>query len=239
MDSCFRGNDGGMERDRSSCRHSPEGLLRITENGHAIRSRGLTENTDSVGKAGDDKVGTGVCFIHHFTQVAFHFADEHGADAGSSSRLDIRQAVTDYPGLREVDIMIGGGLAEEAGFGLAAGADFLVPGDGGFWVVQTIIFGIEVCPAGSELGLHLFPDRSKGFFIEVAFGETGLIGDENNQEAELVESGDGGGDAGKELELGHREGVVDDPGFGVIDQLVDDAVTVKKYSFIHLIGPRF
>jgi hypothetical protein len=131
-----------------------------------------------------------------------------------------------------VDIIVSGGLEEEAGLGFTAVADLFIPGEECVGVMETIIFRIEGGVTGGKLSLHLFTNSGEGLCIEMAFGQAGLVGNKDDEKAELVELVEGGGDAGEESELRHGEGRVDDTGLGVVDELVDDAVTIKEDGLV-------
>jgi hypothetical protein len=61
----------------------------------------------------------------------------------------------------------------------------------------------------------------------MSFGDSGLIGNDGDAEAKVVEKTDGFRDAREELELRAGEGSVDDASVEMIDEGIYDAVAIE------------
>ena len=129
-------------------------------------------------------------------EVAVPRCDQDPVAAEDAGGLHVGKAVADPPGAREVDVERLLRLAKELGAGLPA-----IAGTGEQRMMRTEVGGIDV----RALLLQQFGQASLHGRVVLSCVEpacdTGLIGDDNDQETAVVELFDGAGRAGKEFDL--------------------------------------
>jgi hypothetical protein len=157
----------------------------------------------------------------------FPATDENGTATGARGGFEVGDAVADHVAIFEGDAHIGCGLLEHGNAGFAAVAFLTEFGDFCFGMMQAIVNVIDVAAGFADGGQNRALEDFERFALEVSLGDAGLIGNDRDEEAEIVEEANGFGDAREELELGARERGVDDAGVVMIDEGVYHAIAIE------------
>jgi hypothetical protein len=151
--------------------------------------------------------------------------DQEGADTGVGAGVDIAPAVADHETLGEIDVVLRGGIQKEAWLRFAAAAVVwvVVPADAD--VVEHREGGAEGSVDGIDRGARDF-----------AAGDVGLVGDNDEEVAGILEASEGGRGLGINVEIGEGGGR---NGFAVVDDgFVEDAIAIEEDGFGHEIRVR-
>jgi len=94
-------------------------------------------------------------------------------------------------------------------------------------MMQAIVDVVDAAPDFTHGGKNHALKRFQRFAFEMSFRDAGLIGDDRDAEAEVIEEANRFGNTREELELRARERSIDDSGVVMVDESVDDAIAVE------------
>jgi hypothetical protein len=158
---------------------------------------------------------------------AFPATDENGTATGARGCFKIGDAVTDHVAIFQRDAHIGCGLLEHCDAGFAAVAFLAEPGDFCFGMMQAVVDVIDATTGFADRRENRAFEEFQRFALEVSLGDAGLIGNDRDTQAEIVEEANGFGNARKKLELSAREWSVDDTSVVMVDEGVYHAVAIE------------
>ncbi len=114
--------------------------------------------------------------------------------SGVPAGLQVDELVADDIAAGEVDAVVGGGVVEEGGGGFATAAGLIGCFGGDIEAVEGDILG-------GEFGFDVAMDAVNIGEGEVAATDAGLVGDDEEEEAGVLEGTEGGGGAGDEFDF--------------------------------------
>jgi len=117
---------------------------------------------------------------------AFSISGAHHDTAGADTvrQLYVAMTISDHERARQVDAMFTGGPMQHAGGGLPAGA-------GVGRCVRAIIDAVEISSGVPQPNGHPVMDSVDERFRVVPASDTGLIGDDKDEKAALIQFADG------------------------------------------------
>ena len=164
------------------------------------------------------------------TVFALPASDKNRATPGTASGLDVGQAIAHQVGIGKNDPQIASRLRQHPNSGFSAVASLAQGLHHCIRVVQAVIGRINTRSCQRKRCFQLAVEPAQRGFVEVSLGDTWLVRDHHYRQAQAVEQTDRFRNVGKQFKLLQREGRVYNPGIAVIDETVDNAVTVEKNS---------
>jgi hypothetical protein len=149
---------------------------------------------------------------------------------GAKSCKQIGNAVSDHIAFRKRHLQIGSCLFQQADFGLTAMAALPKIAQLCLGVMQTIVDTIDSGTACMNLRKHGPLKCLQGGSFQVPLGDSGLVGNYRNAQAEVIEKADRLGNSRQKFELRTGEWRINHPSFLVMNQGVDYAIAIEENS---------
>ena len=165
------------------------------------------------------------------TDFAFPATDENRAATCTRGGFKIRNTIANHVAVFQVDAHVGGGLLKHGDAGLAAVAFLAELADFCVGVVETIVDVVDSTACFADGRNNRTLKRLQRFTLEVPFSDTGLIGNDGDTQAEVIEQANRLWNVGQHLELRTSKRRIHYPRILVVNQSVDYTIAVEENCF--------